>query len=64
MMQQAYHSQKQEDQKITIEYDEEDENEEEEYEEDDDNRVQVNSAHVVMGGPQFLSPAKNLPERQ
>jgi hypothetical protein len=36
---------------MSIEYDEEDENEEEEYEEDDDNRVQVNSAHVVMGGP-------------
>ena len=49
---------------MSIEYDEEDENEEEEYEEDDDNRVQVNSAHVVMGGPQFLSPSKNLPEGQ
>lgn len=45
-----------------MEYDEEDENEEEEYEEDEDNKVHVNSAHVVMGGgPQYLSPAKNLP---
>jgi len=61
----VYHSQKyQEEQKVTIEYDEEDENEEEEYEEDDYNRVQVNSAHVVVGGPKFLSPAKNLPEKQ
>jgi hypothetical protein len=35
---------------VSIEYDEEEE--EEEYEEDDDNRIQVNSAHVVMsGGP-------------